>query len=272
MFSKSTAKLGKKIQLPAHMCPFFTYYSPSWLLVLLRLPCLCKNNAFYFTHSLLFDKCQVNVSLCSHYGLEFLPIFADKNSKHYVMRKIIAFVLGLLLVSNLFVVYCQNDGKDLPAVIKKLLQYSEFETYQDSMFGFSVDYPSCFEVEPDSLNDYRNYFKASLWITDVHIVQQCYATLNVPVVDNKTYAVPEPMGKGKISIPNVRYTPCSDTIIVTRELQDSDHRVYICHAKMVRNRKTWFVQSLTYPKGYDSIVKPVLKRIDTWTVWNENIR
>ena len=188
------------------------------------------------------------------------------------MRKIIAFVLGLLLVSNLFVVYCQNDGKDLPAVIKKLLQYSEFETCQDSMFGFSVDYPSCFEVEPDSLNEYRNYFKASLWIADVHIVQQCYATFNTPIVDKKTYIIPEPERKGKISIPNVNYTSLSDTIFVTRELQDFGECTYICHAKMVRNRKTWFVQSLTYPKGYDCIVKPVLKRIDTWTVWNENIR
>lgn len=189
------------------------------------------------------------------------------------MRKLIAFILGLLLVSNLFVVYCQNDGKDLSLAIKDLLQYSEFETYHDSLFGFYVNYPSCFDVQPDSLSDYQNYFKASLWVADVHIVQQCYATFNQPIVDNKTYIIPEPMKNGKISSPDVCYASLSDTIFVTRELQDSGECKYICHAKMVRNRKTWFVQSLTFPKGYDSIVKPILERIDAWAVWkNENIR
>jgi hypothetical protein len=41
------------------------------------------------------------------------------------------------------------------------------------------------------------------------------------------------------------------------------------HAKFVKHRKFWFVQSLTYPEDCEQALQRLLQEIDAWQVWKD---
>ncbi len=185
------------------------------------------------------------------------------------MKKLVIVIFAFVILAFLLIPRGGEEGKDLRAAIKEELLSAEWKSFQDTLFGYCVKCPAGFEVMSDSACRYEHYLQASLWITDVHIIHESYATFQPPRKENGKLSVPCPAIKGMPSVPAADYAKPSDTLFVHQSLRVPEwgEGFYTRHAKMVRSQKTWFVQSLIYPEGYDDVVEPFIRKIDAWEVW-----
>lgn len=179
-----------------------------------------------------------------------------------VFMSLFILVVGCVIVSGLLP--SEPDEPLLELLIKNAVCTSEARTYENETFGFRMRYPQCFHLEADSQSPYQDYAKADLWVHDVRITMECYATFHDPVRKKDGFVMAEPMEKGDTAIHLSTYMQPTDQFSVTAPYPNDsgEYKDYLYHALYIRRQHVWFVLSLIYPREYDSAVRRLTKWID----------
>lgn len=199
--------------------------------------------------------------------LQQSTFFAAMKRKNTLRNQTFIGLAGFILILLIFSLAPRTKSRgsnDLPILIMESINKSRLYTYTNEMFGFKMYYPNFFEV--DEQEDYQDFFQASLWRFNVHIVQQCYATAHAPRETPQGVAIPQPMLKGESFAQIVEQQPPKDEYEVTCLLSEENPN-YLYHARFIRKQQTWFVQALIFPQGYAPVVRRLLNLVDSWQVW-----
>lgn len=190
----------------------------------------------------------------------------DVNNKKNSMRRFTFIFLFVVVAVTFILLFREKDVKTLPEKLEQAMEFTNMNTYQDSLWGYTVRYPEFFEQIPDSLIDEVGSCQFRFW-NGVQIVQTVFVSPNQGSLTAK---------QGMDSLAIVLHATAKrcegDTFILSGPLYVDNHEIpgHRFHAKYVGHRKLWFVQSLTYPEDCEKAVARLIKQIDNWNVWEEN--
>ena len=183
------------------------------------------------------------------------------------MRKLIL-ILFIFLIFTL--VYTQRDqGNKLSLVEKaqKRINSSPTKIYKDSMWNYTIYYPSCFKkvvTADDNISD--GYVCFRYWdgaiINMEAFVFKSDSTKNfrseIFQISSERHATKKMIGK--------------DNFIISGPIYENNVEIpdYVYHAKYVRVCKMYIVYQLIYHKDYEKALINVIESIDNWTPYNKS--
>lgn len=175
--------------------------------------------------------------------------------------------LALLLIVIGTTVVLWKEKEELPTFPEKLeeaVECSYTKTYHHPYYDYEVRYPAFFEQVPDSLVDEEG---ACLF--------RCgNVELSAQVIPNSDSLNTQSGMHYFARLHHAEQQRKDDqSFILSGQLYMNDSPIpnYRFHAKYVRHRKFWFVQTLTYPDNCAKAVAPLIRQIDNWTVWEKPI-
>lgn len=180
------------------------------------------------------------------------------------MRKFTIITVMCVVALTLTVLHYRPNAKTIPEQLETALSYAHMLTYRDSLFGYVVHYPDFFE-QSDCHNNEPGYSQFTYWGK----VEMELTTFILPNEDELT--AKEGMDSiGKALHATTRHLQPNSFILSGSIYQNGQKLTGRCfHAKFVRHRKVWFVQTLVYPEGCDRAVKRITRQIDKWKIWEQ---
>lgn len=179
---------------------------------------------------------------------------------------VIAAIIFTILISLLSIHRCQGKKVSMPERMKQVLNSTKMNVYYDKSYHYYVRYPSFFEHVPDSLSDDVGACTFRYWDNWIYIGQSVNIVDNINGLSTKQgmdslstqlHATAKRYGKKYFILAGHYYDDSG---------QPNGYRYY---SKYIPSQKIWFVQSLTYPDGYEKAVARLKKEIDSWTVWKK---
>ncbi len=179
--------------------------------------------------------------------------------KRYLFLSMLVFIVVMVWVS----VYDKEDDLPLSQKLERAIRLTKMKEYHDDDYDYMVRHPSFFEQTPDSLLD-KGCCRFSFWQDSIEIVQTVFVEQNP---DSLT--IEQAMRKYASDLHATSQQKGHGSFILSGHIFDDNGRITgrCFHAKFVRHRKLWFVQSLTYPEECKQSVKRLTTEIDSWTVW-----
>ena len=182
--------------------------------------------------------------------------------KRFLFLTISAF-MGLMIYLSNFHRIVHLSG---PQKLERAIALSPIAEYHDDDYGYVVRYPAFFQRDDDTLLD-KGSSRFTFWHDSMQIVLTAFLEHNP---DRLTIQQAAQKYAASLHATHQRLGP--DYFVLSGPLHtDSDQitgRRF--HAKFVRHRKFWFVQSLTYPEDCEQALQRLLHEIDNWQVWKEN--
>ena len=149
-------------------------------------------------------------------------------------------------VSVLFAYYKEDSERSFVDRFEDAMWACPLKTYHDSVYDYEVYYPSFFEQLPPSLVDEPGCSLFRYWDNWVQVELVTQVLPEDAVQHADTFVAGGPLLIDGSEIPGYRY-----------------------HAKYVKHRRLWFVQTLTYPERCEKAVRRLIRQVDNWTVWQE---
>lgn len=183
------------------------------------------------------------------------------------MRKFTIISVICVIALTLAICHYRPKAKTIPAQVETALSYAHMLTYRDSLFGYVVHYPDFF-TQSECRNNEPGYSQFAYWGK----VEMELTTFILPNDDELTAK------EGMDSIGNALHatTRClqPNSFILSGSIYQNGQKLTgrCYHAKFVRHRKVWFVQSLAYPEGCDRAVRRITRQIDKWKIWEQCVK
>jgi len=157
--------------------------------------------------------------------------------KNSIYKVTLAAIVLLALASG-----CKTKTNQATEAFQKAIEESGFTTYTNDRFGFSIDYPKCFEMAPPPENGDGQEFT---W-GDISLV--AYGSLNVFNESAEDLAAQDSTSTFR-KIDGNSYTSSGT---------DVDGMCY--YRKEVLIDDTWYTSSLTYPQEFNEALKEVKEK------------
>ncbi len=183
------------------------------------------------------------------------------------MRRFFIILISLIIIITVIVFSSAGkDDRSFPKKLEQMINDAPMKEYQDSLFGYVVRYPACFEQTPDSLIKEPGLCRFNYWDNWVQIVQMAFIQPN-----QKELTVKQGMDSIGVLLHATKKRMGRDCFILSGPLyvDGSNIRGYRFHTKYVRHRKIWFVLQLTYPENCTKAVQRITEEIDQWHVWED---
>ena len=152
--------------------------------------------------------------------------------KRFLFLSMLVFIVAMVWVS----VYDKEDDLSLSQKLERAMRLTRMKEYLNDDYDYTVRYPSFFEQTPDSPDSLTLEQAMTKYASEFHVTFQ-------------------QKGNG--------------FFILSGHILDDNGRISgrCFHAKFVKHRKLWFVQSLTYPEECEQAIQRIIKEIDNWKVW-----
>ena len=179
------------------------------------------------------------------------------------MKKFLFIVFLAFLALMIFMSEYEPADEPIPQKLEKAIKQARLLEHQDDDYDYVVRYPQFFQLADDSLMDKGacrfTFAQDCLEVVLSAFVEPDAGSLSIQQASNK-YAA-------DLHATHQRLGP--DYFILSGALRSDTGRIAgrRFHAKFVRHRKFWFVQSLTYPEDCEQALQRLLREIDTWQVW-----
>ncbi|MCH4100952.1 MAG: hypothetical protein LKF06_10340 [Prevotella sp.] len=179
-------------------------------------------------------------------------------------RFFVLFLSSFILLTTVALLPKGGDTRPFTEKLEDRINDASMETYQDSLFGYTVRYPAFFEQTPDSLIDEPGACRFSYWDNWIQIVQMAFIQSNP-----RQLTVGQGMNNIGRYLHATKESEGKDFFILSGPLYIDGSRIngYRFHAKYVRHRRIWFVLQLTYPGNCSKAVRRIIRQIDEWKVW-----
>ncbi len=92
-------------------------------------------------------------------------------------RFFVLFLSSFILLTTVALLPKGGDTRPFTEKLEDRINDASMETYQDSLFGYTVRYPAFFEQTPDSLIDEPGACRFSYWDNWIQIVQMAFIQL-----------------------------------------------------------------------------------------------
>lgn len=181
------------------------------------------------------------------------------------MRKSV-YVIFFLIAMGVLLTRVKRKAFTRAEVLTEAIERDFMNSYTDSLWGYTICYPSFFERATDSLSASNGAVSFRYWNNDL--------------VELSAFVAPNPqqlsVSQGMDSVARASQATVKrhgkDWFVVSGPLAVDGGLVsgYVCYAKYVRHRKVWFVQRLVYPKTYERAVRRLKVRVNHWKVWEED--
>jgi len=203
------------------------------------------------------DKCQTFSSAL----LDSLHIFANKTQvmKRFLFLSMLVFLVFMIWMS----VHEKENNSPLPKKLEKAMKLTRMKEHHDNDYDYSVRYPSFFEQTPDSLLD-KGCCRFSFWQDSTEIVQTAFVEENA-----NSLTLDQAMAKYASALHATRQQKGDGFFILSGHIHTDSGAITSrrFHAKFVKHRKLWFVQTLAYPEDCEQAMKRLIREIDGWKVW-----
>ncbi len=186
------------------------------------------------------------------------------------MRRFFIILISFaVIVTTVMLSFTGKDNRPFPEKLEQMINDAPMKEYQDSLFGYVVRYPACFEQTPDSLIKEPGFCRFSYWDNWVQIVQMAFIQPN-----QKELSVKQGMDSIGVFLHATKKRMGRDFFILSGPLYvDGSHiNGYRFHVKYVQHRKIWFVLQLTYPENCTKAVQRITEEIDQWHVWEDRFQ
>lgn len=180
------------------------------------------------------------------------------------MRKSV-YVIFILIVAGIVFTCARKSHVTRTDVLTEAIERDFMDSYTDSLWGYTITYPSFFERVPDSM------------MKDTAAV--CFRYWNEELIELSAFVLPNRQGyslaQGMDSIAALSHATRkrlgndSFTISGPVYVDGGEMAGYVYYAKYVRHRKLWFVQRLVYPEEYERVVRRLIARVNQWKVWED---
>ena len=179
--------------------------------------------------------------------------------KRFLFLSVMVFIVVMTLVS----LYEREDDMPLPQKVERAMRLTRMMEYQDDDYDYTVRYPSFFEQTDDSLMD-KGCCRFSFWQDSTEIVQKAFVEQNP---DSLT--LEQAMAKYASELHATQQQKGDSFFILSGHIHTEDGQISSrrYHAKFVKHRKLWFVQTLAYPEDCEQAVRRLIHEIDDWKVW-----
>ena len=179
--------------------------------------------------------------------------------KRFLFLSMSVFIVVMMWVS----VYEKEDDLLLSQKLERAMRLTNMREYHDDDYDYTIRYPSFFEQTSDSLLD-KGCCRFSFWQDSLEIVQTAFTEQNT---ENLT--LEQAMTKYALDFHVTSQQKGNGFFILSGHILDDNGRISgrCFHAKFVKHRKLWFVQSLTYPEECEQAIQRIIKEIDNWKVW-----
>lgn len=158
----------------------------------------------------------------------------------------------------------QRNFRPFDNVLEEMINTSCLNTYKDSIFGYEVKYPDCFEAEPDSQCEYAGDARFSYG----NIIEiDMESTVSRKMGANNKYSIDSIARRlgAKIEMRD------QDSFILTGPQYENGCRIDGCsqYCKYVAKGKLWFAYSLYYPDKYRNRIQRLFHIIADWEPFKE---
>ena len=180
--------------------------------------------------------------------------------KRFLFLSMLAFIGLMVWVS----VHEKEDNMSLPQKLERAMRLTRMKEYHNEDYDYRVRYPSFFEQTDEALME-KGSCRFSFWQDSTEIVQMVFIEQNP---DNLT--LEQAMEKYASALHATSQRKGNDFFILSGHIFTDDGQMTSrrYHAKFVKHRKLWFVQTLAYPEDCEHAVQRLLRQIDDWTVWD----
>ncbi len=185
------------------------------------------------------------------------------------MKKIFVIAIIVILALNFYCIVTHPGDERTP--------YSEFcdrigivpmKEYQDSDFGYTVNYPCFFQKEEKQEDDFPGHARFC-YTQDANIVLESYVTRNRSL-DIRSCAdslAAKLHAEKRMQTSNPKDSEISSFILLG-PVYENGVRIdgYSHYDKFIKSGKMLFVYSLTYPDSYKPALPRLFQLIDDWKV------
>ncbi len=174
------------------------------------------------------------------------------------MRRLLILFVFFILAAFLVDTLCPGiDDRPPEARFEEHLNRAHLLTYNNNDFDFSVQYPSFFTVQPDSLIDYAGCVQFCYREDWANIVLEYHVAKPIEEVSARAYAkhVAERKKADKLCL-------YANSFIISGRLYEG----YRYHEKHMLKDTLWHVYALYYPENYQNHVTRLFRMIDRWQV------
>lgn len=179
------------------------------------------------------------------------------------MKRFLFLSMSVFITIMVWMSVYEKEDDPLSQKLERAMSLTRMKAYHDDDYDYTVRYPSFFERTPDSLLD-KGCCRFSFWQDSIEIVQTAFVEKNPDDL-----SLDQGMTKYASELHATSQRKGHDSFILSGHILDDKGRLTArCfHAKFVKHRKLWFVQSLTYPEDSKPSLKRLMTEIDHWKVW-----
>lgn len=179
--------------------------------------------------------------------------------KRFLFLSILVFLVFMIWMS----VHEKEDNSPLPKKLEKAMRLTRMKEYHDDDYDYTVRYPSFFEQTADSLLD-KGCSRFSFWQDSTEIVQTTFVEQNADCL-----TLEQAMAKYASALHATEQQKGENFFILSGHIHADNGAITNrrFHAKFVRHRKLWFVQTLVYPEDCELAMRRLIQEIDNWEIW-----
>lgn len=174
------------------------------------------------------------------------------------MRRLLILFVFFILAAFFVDTLCPCIDDRPPEVrFEERLNRAYLLTYNNDDFDFSVQYPSFFTVQPDSLIDYAGCAQFCYRDDWANIVLEYHVAKPIERVSVKAYAkhVAQRKKADKLRLHG-------SSFIISGRLYEG----YRYHEKHILKNTLWHVYALYYPESYQNHIARLFRMIDRWQI------
>lgn len=174
------------------------------------------------------------------------------------MRRLLILFVFFILAAFFVDTLCPCIDDRPPEVrFEERLNRAYLLTYNNDDFDFSVQYPSFFTVQPDSLIDYAGCAQFCYRADWANIVLEYHVAKPIGGVSVKAYAkhVAQRKKADKLRLHG-------GSFIISGRLYEG----YRYHEKHILKDTLWHVYALYYPESYQTHIARLFRMIDRWQI------
>lgn len=170
--------------------------------------------------------------------------------------------LGLMVYMS---EYHRNDQHSWPQILERAMALTPMQEYHDDDYDYTLRYPAFFQRDDDTLLD-KGTSRFTFWRDNTEIVLTAFLEHNSDMLTAQ-----QAVKKYTSSLHATHQHVGKDFFILSGPLHNDSGKISgrRFHAKFVKHRKFWFVQSLTYPEDCEQALQRLLHEIDAWQVWKK---
>lgn len=180
------------------------------------------------------------------------------------MRKSV-YVIFILIVAGIVFTCARKSHVTRTDVLTEAIERDFMDSYTDSLWGYTITYPSFFERVPDSMMKDTAAVRFRYWNEEL-------IELSAFVLPNRQgYSLAQGMDSIAALSHATRKRLGNDCFTISGPVyvDGGEMAGYVYYAKYVRHRKLWFVQRLVYPREYERVVRRLIAHVNQWKVWED---